>query len=147
MTFEGQNGEPIRQYCNNHFYHSNNSTDSIKVFEFELKLYKILFDELEQQLVYIKDRIDYIKSDKNQKNIDSYNKIEKEVQENLNKINNILETITERIYQIDDNYMTRTNSTTSRINFGDFSFVRKDLAEWREKILTILSLISGPSSI
>ena len=147
MTFEEQNGEPIRQYWKKHFYHSNNSSDSIKVFEFEFKYHKILFNELEQQLVYIKDRINYIKSDKNEKNVNSYNMIEKEVQENLDKINNILENITEKIYQIDNIYMTRTNSATSRINFGDFSFVKKYLTEWREKALTIISLISGPLSI
>ena len=146
MAFKGKDGEPTIQYCNFHFNHSNFSTKSPKIFEFELKLHKILFDELEEQLVYIQDRIDYIKSDKNQKNMKLYAKIEVEVQRNLDSITSILKTMTERIYQIDETYKTKTNNKASMINFGDFLFVRKDLTEWRERILTILSLISGPSS-
>ena len=129
MAFEGKDGEPTIQYCNFHFNHSNFSTESPKIFEFELRLHKILFDELEEQLVYIQDRIDYIKSDKNQKNMKLYAKIEEEVQRNLDNITSILKTMTERINQIDETYKTKTNNKTSMINFGDFLFVRKDLTE------------------
>ena len=100
MAFENKNGEPTIQYCYEHFNHSNNSTESPKYFELELKLHKILFDEIEVQLVYIQDRIDYIKSDKNQKNKSLYVKIEDEVHRNLNNINSILKTTTKKIYQI-----------------------------------------------
>ena len=129
MAFENKNGEPTIQYCYEHFNHSNNSTESPKYFEFELKLHKILFDEIEVQLVYIQDRIDYIKSDKNQKNKSLYVKIEDEVHRNLNNINSILKTTTKKIYQIDENNKTKTNNKASKINFDDFSFIRKDLAE------------------
>ena len=98
MAFEGKDGEPTIQYCLNHFNHSNNSTESPKNFEFELRLHKILFNELEVQLVYIQDRIDYIKSDKNQKNVSLYTKIEDEVNNNLDSITGILKIMTERIY-------------------------------------------------
>ena len=129
MAFEGKDGEPAIQYCYDHFNSSNNSSESPKNFEFELRLYKILFDELEEQLVYIQDRIDYIKSDKNQKNIKLYAKIEEEVQRNLDNISRILKTMTERIYQIDETYNTKTKNKASMINFSDFSFVRKNLDE------------------
>ena len=129
IAFEGKDGEPTIQYCHNHFSHSNFSTESPKNFESELRLHKILFDELEEQLVYIQDRIDYIKSDKNQKNIKLYTKIEEEVKRNLDNITSILKTMTEKIYQIDKTYKTKTNNKASMINFGDFSFIRKDLAE------------------
>ena len=129
MAFEGKDGEPTIQYCEDHFNHSNNSTESPKTFKFELKFHKILFDELEIQLVYIQDRIDYIKSDKNQKNMKLYAKIEEEVQRNLDNIRSTLKTTTKRIYQIDESYNTITKNKTSMINYGDFSFVKKDLAE------------------
>ena len=140
----GENGEPTIQYCNIHFNNSNNSTKSSKIFDFELQLHKILFDEIEEQLIYIQDKIDYIKSYKNQKNMNLYVKIEDEVQRNLDNINSIFKTITKRIYQIDETY--KTNNIISLFNFENFSFVRKDLTKWRENILTILSLISEPSS-
>ena len=143
MAFKGKSEEPTIQYCNHHFVHSNNSTESPKIFEFEMKLHKILFDEIEIQLVYIQDKINYIKSDKNQKNMNMYAKIEDEIQRNLDDIKGTLKTTTKRIYQIDGNYKTKAKNKASMLNFDDFSFVRKDLAEWREKILTILSLISG----
>ena len=129
MAFEGKDGEPTIQYCHDHFNHSNNSTESPKYFELELKLHKILFDELEIQLVYIQDRIDYIKSDKNQKNMNLYAKIDEEVKRNLDNIRSTLKTTTERIYQIDESYNTITKNKASMINYGDFSFVKKDLAE------------------
>ena len=99
MAFEGKDEEPTVQYCDYHFNNFNNSTDSPKIFKIELKLHKILFDELEMQLVYIQDRIDYIKSDQNQKNVKFYGKIEEEVQRNLDNINTTLKTTTERIYR------------------------------------------------
>ena len=104
MAFEGKDEGSTIQYCDYHFNHSNNSTDSPKIFEFELKLHKIIFDELEVQLVYIQDRIDYIKSDKNQKNMNLYEKIGDEVQRNLDKIREILKVTTEKIYQIEESY-------------------------------------------
>ena len=146
MAFEGKNEGSTIQYCDYHFNHSNNSTDSPKIFEFELKLHKIIFDELEVQLVYIQDRIDYIKSDKNQKNMNLYEKIGDEVQRNLDKIREILKVTTEKIYQIEESYKTKSKSKASVLNFNDFSFVKKDLSEWRQNILIILSLISWPSS-
>ena len=100
MAFEGKDREPAIQYCYDHFDSSNNSTESFKNFEFELRLYKILFDELEEQLVYIQDRIDHIKSDKNQKNMKLFAKIEEEVQRNLDNITRILKSITERFIRL-----------------------------------------------
>ena len=129
MAFESKDEEPTIQYCYDHFNHSNNSTESPKYFEFELKIHKILFDEIEVQLVYIQDRIDYIKSDKNQKNIKLYAKIEEGVERNLDSIKNTLKTTTERICQIDKNYKTKANNKAPMPNFDDFSFVRKDLAD------------------
>ena len=129
MAFESKDGEPSIQYCYDHFNHSNNSEESPKYFELELKLHKILFDEIEIQLVYIQDRIDYIKSDKNQKNKSLYVKIENKVHRNLDNINSILKTTTERIYQIDENFKTKTKNKASKINFDDFSFIRKNLSE------------------
>ena len=129
MAFEGKDGEPTIQYCDDHFNHSNNSIEFPKNIKDVIKLHKILFDELEIQLVYIQDRIDYIKSDKNQKNMNLYAKIEEEVQRNLDNIRSTLKTTTERIYQIDESYNTITKNKASIINFGDFSFVKKDLAE------------------
>ena len=122
-------GEPSIQYCDDHFNKSNNSIESPKYFEFEIKLHKILFRELEEQLIYIQDRIDYIKSDKTQENISLYAKIEEEVQRNLNNINSTLNTMTERIYQIDETHNTKTKNEALMINYSDFSFVRKNLAE------------------
>ena len=83
MALEGKSGEPAMQYCDSHFNHLNSSTESPKSFELELKTHKILFDEIEIQLVYIQDRIDYIKSDKNQENMSHYAKIEDEIQRNF----------------------------------------------------------------
>ena len=122
----------------------NSSTDSPKSFELELKLHRILFDEIEIQLVYIQDRIDYVKSDKNQENMTLYAKNEEEIQRNLDNINRVFKTMTERVYQIEENYKLKTKNKTSLLNFSDFSFIRKDLNEWRENILNILSLISEP---
>ena len=122
-------GEPSIQYCDYHFNKSNNSTESPKYFEFEIKFHKILFRELEEQLIYIQDRIDYIKSDKTQENINLYAKIEDEVQRNLNNINSTLNTMTERIYQIDETHNTKTKNEAHIINYSDFSFVRKNLVE------------------
>ena len=147
MAFKCKDGEPTIQYCNYHFNHSNFSTGSPKNFEFELRLHKLLFNEIEWQLVYIQDRIDFIKSDKNQKNMSLYAKIENDVQSNLKNIINILKTMTERIYQIDETKKMKANNKASIINFTDFSFVRKDLAKWRKSILTILSFISEPTSM
>ena len=144
MAFEGKSGEPAMQYCDFHFNHWNSSTDSPKSFELELKLHRILFDEIEIQLVYIQDRIDYVKSDKNQENMSLYAKNEEEIRRNLDNINRVLKTMTERVYQIEENYKTKTKNKTSLLNFSDFSFIRKDLNEWRENILNILSLISEP---
>ena len=129
MAFEGKNREPAVQYCYDHFNNSNNSTESPKYFEFEINLHKILFSELEVQLVYIQDRIDYIKSDETKMNISLYAKIEDEVQRNLNNINSTFKTMTERIYQIDETHNTKTKNEASMINFSDFSFVRKNLDE------------------
>ena len=129
MAFEGKDGEPTIQYCNYHFNHSNNSTEFPKIFDFELKLHKILFDELEIQLVYIQDRINFIKSDINQKNMTSYTNIEKEVKRNLNDIIRILKTMNEKIYQIDETFQTKAINKASMISFKDFSFVRNDLAK------------------
>ena len=129
MAFEGKDGEPTIQYCLNHFNHSNNSTESPKNLEFELRLHKILFNELEVQLVYIQDRINYIKSYKNQKNMSLYAKIEDEVNNNLDNITGILKIMTERIYQIEETYNTKTKNKASVINFSDFSFVKKNLDE------------------
>ena len=81
------------------------------------------------QLVYIQDRIDYIKSDKNEENMNLYAKIEDEVNNNLQNINNILKTLTEKIYQIEENYKTKSKNKASILNFSDFSFIRKDLNE------------------
>ena len=75
-----------------------------------------------------------------------YAKIEKEVQRNLDNIRSTLKTTTERIFQIDEKCKMKTNNKTILLNFDDFSFARKDLAECRESILAILSLISGPLS-
>ena len=141
MAFLSKDGEPTIQYCDDHFNHSNNSTESPTHFDYELKLHKILFDEIEIQLVYIQDRIDYIKSDKNQKTISMYAKIEKEVQRNLDNIRSTLKTTTERIFQIDEKCKMKTNNKTILLNFDDFSFARKDLAECRESILAILNKI------
>ena len=129
MAFEGKDEDPSIQYCHYHFNHSNISTNSPKYFEFELRLHKILFDELEIQLALIQDRLDYIKSDKNQKSINMYAKIENEVQRNLANIKGTLKTMTERIYQIDETFKTKTKNKASMFNFDDFSFTRKYLAE------------------
>ena len=129
MAFEDKDGEPYIQYCAPHFDHSNNLIDFPKIFEFELKLHKILFDELEIQLVYIQDRIDYIKSDKNLQNMNLYAKIEEEVQRNLDNITSILKTMTQKLYYLDEAYKKKTNNKAYMINFNRFSFVRNDLNE------------------
>ena len=129
MAFKGKNGEPTIQYCDHHFNNSNNSTKSPKIFEYELKLHKILFYELEEQLIYIQDRVDYIKSDKTLNNISLYDKIEEEVKRNLDNIKITLKTMTERIYQIYESYNSKTKNKASMINFDDLSFVKKDLSE------------------
>ena len=129
MIFEGKDGETTLQYCDDHFNHSNNSTEFPKNIKDVIKLHKILFDELEMQLVYIQDRIEYIKSDKNQKNMKLYAKIEEEVKRNLDSIRSTLKTTTERIFQIDETYNTITKNKASMINFDDYLFVKKDLAE------------------
>ena len=144
MALKSKSGEPAMQYCDSHFKFLNCSTESLKSFELELKAYRILFDEIEIQLVYIQDRIDYIKSDKNEENKSHYDKIENEIQRNLDNINRVLKTMTERVYQIEENYKTKSKNKASILNFSDFSFIRKDLSEWRENILSILSLISEP---
>ena len=46
-------------------------------------------------------------------NMNLYVKIEDEVQRNLDNINSILKIITERIYQIDETYKTKTNNKVS----------------------------------
>ena len=46
-------------------------------------------------------------------NMNLYVKIEDEVQINLDNINSILKAITERIYQIDETYKTKTNNKVS----------------------------------
>ena len=61
MIFEGKDEEPTLQYCDYHFKHSNNSTEFPKNIKDVIKIHKIQFDELEEQLIYIQDRIDYIK--------------------------------------------------------------------------------------
>ena len=142
MALEGKSEEPAMQYCDSHFKFLNNSTESLKSFELELKAYRIIFDEIEIQLVYIQDRIDYIKSNKNQENMSHYTKIEDEIQRNLDNINRVLKPMTESVYQIEENYKTKSKNKASILNFSDFSFIRKDLNEWRENILNILSLIS-----
>ena len=58
-----------------------------------------------------------------------YAKIEDEVHRNLDNIKSTLKNTTERICQIDENHKTKTNNKASMLNFDDFSFVRKDLAE------------------
>ena len=58
-----------------------------------------------------------------------YTKIKKEVQRNLDSINSTLKTMTERIDQIKDTSKRKTKNKASKINFDDFSFVRKDLAQ------------------
>ena len=58
-----------------------------------------------------------------------YTKIKKEVQRNLDNINSTLKTMTERIDQIKDTSKRKTKNKASKINFDDFSFVRKDLAQ------------------
>ena len=146
FTIENKNGESSIQYCEHHFHNSNSSTESPKILEFELKLHKILFDELEEQLIYIQDRIDYFKSDKNEINNRKFVLIEDEVQRNLDYIKSTLKTMTERIYQAIESRKNKEKIKASMIFFDEFSFVRKDLNEWRERILTILSLISGLSS-
>ena len=128
MVFEGKDGEPAMQFCNNHFNHSNNSTKSPKNIKDVLKLHKILFDELKIQLIYINDRVDYIKSDINQENMNLYANIE-EVQRNCYNIRSIFLTTTKRIDQIGKNYNTITGYKAPKINFDDFLFVKKDLAE------------------
>ena len=143
MAFKGNRKEPSIQYCDYHFIHSHDSKGSPKYFEYELRLLKILFYELGEQLIYIQDRIDYIKSDKNQNNLNMYSKIEEEVQRNLGSINNTLKTMAERIDQINEINKKKSNNKASVVIFNDFSFVREKLYEWRENILTILSLISG----
>ena len=129
MALEGRSEEPTIQYCDYHFNHSNNSTESLKIFEYELKLLRILFDEIEVQLVYIQERMDYIKSDKNQKNMSMYIKIEKEIQIKLKDINSSLKTMTERIYQIEEINKKKVKNKKSKMNFNDFSFVRDNLNE------------------
>ena len=129
MALESKSGEPAMQFCDAHFKFLNSSTESLKSFELELKAYKILFDEIEIQLVYIQDRIDYIKSDKNQENMSHYAKIENEIQRNLDNINRVLKTMTERVDQIEENYKTKLKNKASILNFSDFSFIRKDFSE------------------
>ena len=58
-----------------------------------------------------------------------YAKNEEEIQRNLDNINIVLKTMTERVYQIEENYKTKTKNKTSLLNFSDFSFMRKDLNE------------------
>ena len=58
-----------------------------------------------------------------------YAKNEEEIQRNLDNINIVLKTMTERVYQIEENYKTKTKNKTSLLNFSDFSFIRKDLNE------------------
>ena len=50
MALESKIGEPAMQYCDSHFKFLNNSTESLKSFELELKAYRIIFDEIEIQL-------------------------------------------------------------------------------------------------
>ena len=54
-----------------------------------------------------------------------YAKIEDEVNNNLDNITSILKIMTERIYQIEETYNTKTKNKASVINFSDFSFVKK----------------------
>ena len=58
-----------------------------------------------------------------------YAKNEEEIQTNLDNINRVLKTMTERVYQIEENYKTKTKDKKSLLNFSDFSFIRKDLNE------------------
>ena len=58
-----------------------------------------------------------------------YEKIGDEVQRNLDKIREILKVTTEKIYQIEESYKTKSKSKASVLNFNDFSFVKKDLSE------------------
>ena len=58
-----------------------------------------------------------------------YAKNEEEIQRNLDNINRVLKIMTERVYQIEENYKTKTKNKTSLLNFSDFSFIRKDLNE------------------
>ena len=58
-----------------------------------------------------------------------YAKNEEEIKRNLDNINRVLKTMTERVYQIEENYKLKTKNKTSLLNFSDFSFIRKDLNE------------------
>ena len=129
IILEDQNRELAIQYCDFHFNHSNNSTEFPKNIKDVLKLYKILFDEIEIQLVYIQDRIDYIKSDKNEENKSHYDKNEEEIKRNLDNINRVFKTMTERVYQNEEKYKTKSKNKASILKFSDFSFIRKDLNE------------------
>ena len=58
-----------------------------------------------------------------------YTKIEDEIQRNLDYINRVLKPMTESVYQIEENYKTKSKNKVSILNFSDFSFIRKDLNE------------------
>ena len=58
-----------------------------------------------------------------------YVKIENEVQRNLTNIIGTLKAMTERIYQIDETFKTKTKNKVSMFNIDDFSFTRKYLTE------------------
>ena len=58
-----------------------------------------------------------------------YAKIEDEIQRNLDNINRVLKPMTERVYQIEEKYKTKSKNKASILNFSDFSFIRKDLNE------------------
>ena len=146
MAFKNKNDKPTMQYCEYHFNLSNNTTDDPKYFKDILKRHKILLYELEVQLAYIQDRLDYIESNKNQNKISLFEKIKNEVNKSFINIKSTLQNMTERVYQIEEDFKTQSKNKAFMINISNFSFVNKHLAEWREIILFILSLISEFSS-
>ena len=58
-----------------------------------------------------------------------YAKIEDEIKRNLDNLNRVLKTMTERVYQIEENYKMKSKNKASILNFSDFSFIRKELNE------------------
>ena len=129
MAFEDKEGRFTRQCCNNLFHYSNISKGSSKNIKDELNILKLLFYELEVQLVYIQDRIDYIKSDKTKEKMNLYAENEAKIQRNLNNISSILNTMSENFNQMSEANKIKAKKKAFIINFSDFSFVKLKLDE------------------